>query len=160
MKKKNKSKKKSMHARVVESRQPQAAAQEPAQAGADLSETSKAKLKARGLEQLVQLGKEKGFLTYDDINRLLPQHVTSSEEIDDILLALSAQTIDVVDSEEAGAKDALELIDDDDESTINDWQETQVEFVRGYAQDAAAVSQLKGDAKTKARDAMPLGPGS
>ncbi|OGW90563.1 MAG: RNA polymerase sigma factor RpoD [Omnitrophica bacterium RIFCSPHIGHO2_02_FULL_63_14] len=65
-------------------------------------------MKARGLEQLVQLGKEKGFLTYDDINRLLPQHVTSSEEIDDILLALSAQTIDVVDSEEAGAKDAAD----------------------------------------------------
>src|SRR3989338_5107947 len=40
-------------------------------------------LKTKGVEQLVALGKEKGFLTYDDINRLLPSHITSSDDIED-----------------------------------------------------------------------------
>lgn len=72
-------------------------------------DAAKQKLKAKGIEQLVVMGKEKGYLTYDDINKALPSHVISSEEIDDVLMTLSSQQIDVVDSEEP-AKDA-----DDDE---------------------------------------------
>ena len=85
----------------------------PAPAGADVSDAAKAKLKAKGVAELVALGKEKGFLTYDDINRLLPSHVTSSEEIDDVLVTLTSQHIDVTDSdqppggkESEGEKDA------------------------------------------------------
>ncbi len=71
--------------------------------GADTEASSK---KQTGIvEQLVALGKEKGFLTYDDINRLLPSHVISSDEIDDVLVALTAQQIEVVDSEDAAAKE-------------------------------------------------------
>ncbi len=73
---------------------------------ADLTDPAKAKLKAKGIEQLVVLGKEKGFLTYDDINRILPSHVTSSEEIDEVLMTLTAQQIDVVDSDESLNKTA------------------------------------------------------
>lgn len=69
------------------------------------SESEKLKQKAKGVEQLIVLGKEKGFLTYDDINRILPSHVTSSEEIDDVLVALTGQQIDVVDSEDGLSKD-------------------------------------------------------
>ena len=49
------------------------------------------KQKAKGIEQLIALGKEKGFLTYDDINKMLPGHVTSSEEIEDVLVTLTSQ---------------------------------------------------------------------
>ncbi|MGH7198784.1 MAG: RNA polymerase sigma factor RpoD [Candidatus Omnitrophota bacterium] len=77
------------------------AAAEPA------SDRAETKPTAKGVEQLVALGKEKGFLTYDDINRILPSHVTSSEEIDDVLMSLAEQQIDVVDSvAAAGSKDA------------------------------------------------------
>ncbi len=79
----------------------------PAGKQARVAETDKTK----SIEQLVALGKEKGFLTYDDINRVLPTNVTSSDEIDDVLVTLNAQRIDVVDSEDA-AKDQ----DDDEES--------------------------------------------
>ncbi len=77
------------------------------------SAEDKAKAKSKGLEQLIALGKEKGFLTYDEINRILPTHVTSSDEIDDILVTLSAQRIDIVEVEDAADKD--EDSDDSDE---------------------------------------------
>jgi RNA polymerase primary sigma factor len=75
---------------------------------AEISKNMETLPKTKSVEQLVALGKEKGFLTYDDINRILPNHVTSSEEIDDVLVALNAQQIDVVDSEEGASKDSEE----------------------------------------------------
>ena len=99
-------------ARTVES------AKEPVETAANgdemASDAAKIKQKAKGLEQLIALGKEKGFLTYDDINKILPGHVTSSEEIEEVLVTLTAQQIDVVDSDEAGAKDADADADDKD----------------------------------------------
>ena len=37
-------------------------------------------------KKLLSLGEEKGFLTYDDVNDLLPPDVNSSEQIDDIII--------------------------------------------------------------------------
>ena len=38
----------------------------------------------------------KSNVYFDEINKILPTHVTSSDEIDDVLVTLSAQRIDVV----------------------------------------------------------------
>ena len=80
-----------------------------------ISDAEKSKQRTKGVEQLIALGKEKGFLTYDDINRILPSHVTSSDEIDDVLVTLTSQQIDVVDSEDAADKDADDDSDEDSE---------------------------------------------
>lgn len=80
----------------------------------EASAEDKMKSKSKGIEQLIALGKEKGFLTYDEINRILPTHVTSSDEIDDVLVTLNTQQIDVVDSDESD-KDADADMDDSDE---------------------------------------------
>lgn len=37
-------------------------------------------------KKLMTLGEEKGFLTYDDVNDLLPSDVISSDQIDDIII--------------------------------------------------------------------------
>lgn len=48
---------------------------------------------------LIEKGRERGYLTYDEINSMLPpEMVTSSDQIDDLMVALSEQNIDVVDS--------------------------------------------------------------
>jgi RNA polymerase primary sigma factor len=47
--------------------------------------------------QLINLGKEKGFLTFEEINDILPAEIVSSEQIDDILILLEKFDIDVVD---------------------------------------------------------------
>jgi RNA polymerase primary sigma factor len=47
--------------------------------------------------ELINLGKEKGFLTYEEINDILPADITSSEQIDDLLMLLEKFDIDLVD---------------------------------------------------------------
>ena len=59
--------------------------------------TNKDKLK--GLEDLISLGKEKGYLTYDEVNDLLPSDIVSPEQIDDIMVIFSENDIDVIDAD-------------------------------------------------------------
>ena len=82
---------------------------------AESSAEDKAKAKSKGIEQLIAMGKEKGFLTFDEINKILPPHVTASDEIDDVLVTLSAQRIDVVDAEDGADKDEDSDSDSDEE---------------------------------------------
>jgi len=51
------------------------------------------------LQQLVDAGKEKGFLLYDDINEVLPDDVTSGETLDDILAGLDVAGIEILEEE-------------------------------------------------------------
>ena len=41
------------------------------------------------VEKLVALGKQKGFLTYDEVNNILPEELTSDEEIDQVFGEIS-----------------------------------------------------------------------
>ncbi len=50
------------------------------------------------VKQLIDLGKEKGFLTYDEVNDLLPSDVVSSEQIDDVMSMFGEMDIEIVDS--------------------------------------------------------------
>jgi hypothetical protein len=47
------------------------------------------------------LGKEIGYLLYDEVNELLPSEITSSDELDDLFNAFGSAGIQVVDSEKA-----------------------------------------------------------
>lgn len=55
------------------------------------------------LKKLIALGKAKGRLTYEEVNEILPEQVTSSEEIDEILTILGNEQIEIVESEPAPA---------------------------------------------------------
>jgi RNA polymerase primary sigma factor len=55
------------------------------------------------VKQLVDMGKEKGYLLYDEVNDLLPSDVTSSEEMDDMFSMFRAQGIEVIDGEPKAA---------------------------------------------------------
>ena len=52
------------------------------------------------IRQLIIVGKEKGFLLYDEVNELLPAEITSSEELDELFATFGNAGIEVVDSEE------------------------------------------------------------
>jgi RNA polymerase primary sigma factor len=52
------------------------------------------------VQQLIELGKEKGFLTYDEVNDILPSDMVSSEQLDDVMSMFGEMDIDVVDSEQ------------------------------------------------------------
>ncbi len=85
--------------------------------------------KNKSMEQLLALGKERGYLTYDDINRLLPSHVTSSEEIDDVLVVFNSQKIDIVDSPEDYTKDTSEDKDSDSDDSSEEEKEPKKEEI-------------------------------
>ncbi len=52
------------------------------------------------VNKLILLGEEKGFLTYDDVNDALLPDVTSSEQIDDIIMLFGEKNIDIIDTEQ------------------------------------------------------------
>jgi RNA polymerase primary sigma factor len=50
------------------------------------------------IQHLIDLGKEKGFLTYDEVNAVLPADIVSSDQIDDVLSMFGEHEIELVDS--------------------------------------------------------------
>ncbi len=75
------------------------------------------------IKKLIDAGKEKGYLTYDQVNDLIPHDVHSPEDLDDLLTTIGTQGIDVLegpkmpgagldkkfDEEEAGEDVELDL---------------------------------------------------
>jgi len=49
------------------------------------------------IKKLIDVGKEKGYLTYDQVNDLIPQDVHSPEDLEDLLTTIGTQGIDVLD---------------------------------------------------------------
>ncbi len=75
------------------------------------------------VKNLISLGKEKGFLTYDELNNALPADVLSSEQIDNLMVMFGEMDIEVVDSGEEGrfpplgeAEEELEEPEDNEET--------------------------------------------
>jgi RNA polymerase primary sigma factor len=62
----------------------------------------------KNIQQLIELGKTKGFLTYEEVNDFLPSEIVSSDEIDDLLDVLSSEHIEVVDRGENVAFTSME----------------------------------------------------
>ncbi len=52
------------------------------------------------IQQLIIVGKERGYLLFDEINELLPAGITSSEELDELFGSLGNAGIEVVESED------------------------------------------------------------
>ena len=52
------------------------------------------------VRQLIQIGKEKGFLLYDEVNEILPGEITKSDDLDELFTAFGNHGIEVVDSEQ------------------------------------------------------------
>ena len=62
------------------------------------------------VRQLINMGKERGYLLYDEVNDILPAEVHSSEEIDDLLSTFERYGIDIYE-DAAAAKVARAALD-------------------------------------------------
>ena len=56
------------------------------------------KPKTDQVKQLIDIGKEKGFLTYDEVNNVLPPETVSSSQIDELMVMFGEMDIEIVDS--------------------------------------------------------------
>ena len=72
------------------------------------------------MERLLELGGDKKYLTFDDLNRELPDNVVSPEDIEDVLQKLEGSNIPVADSDERLLEQAAAITTDDDENVDED----------------------------------------
>ena len=89
-----------------------------------------------GLKTLLDSGKERGFLTYGQVNDYLPDDAVNPEKLDQLLLILEEHGIELIDESEAEEREAgpasqttreevqveldLSFIDDDDGKRVDD----------------------------------------
>src|SRR3989344_1855226 len=68
------------------------------------------------VKHLISLGKEKGFLTYDELNNALPADVLSSEQLDNLMVMFGEMDIEEV---EEGEELGEEFLEDEKEKEID-----------------------------------------
>jgi RNA polymerase primary sigma factor len=66
------------------------------------------------LDSLIEVGKEKGYLTYGDVNDILPDELGSADDLDDLITTIGTQGIDLLDSPKFGADKDFELEEGED----------------------------------------------
>jgi len=57
------------------------------------------------VRQLITIGKEKGYLSYDEVNELLPAEISSADELDDLFTTFGNAGIEIVESEQKYRED-------------------------------------------------------
>src|SRR5271163_284155 len=100
---------------------------------------------AAAIKKMLARGKERGYLTYDELNTALPQDQVSSEQIEDTMTMLSELGINVIESEESeepaeaeaedGESEVRGNVDDDDIGRTDD-------PVRMYLREMGSVELL------------------
>ena len=65
-------------------------------------------LNEASLKKLISRAKKRGYITYDELNEALPQDQMSSEQIEDVMSALSEMGVNIVENEEAGEDEVQE----------------------------------------------------
>jgi RNA polymerase primary sigma factor len=70
--------------------------------------------KFEDIKKLIDTGKEKGYLTFDQVNDLLPNDVNSPEDMDDLLSTISTQGIDVLEGPKLPSSTLDKKFDEDE----------------------------------------------
>ena len=65
------------------------------------SDTTLLDVQSAAVKRLIARGKERGYITFDELNLVLSPEQTSSEQIEDVMAGLSEMGIQVVEGEEA-----------------------------------------------------------
>jgi RNA polymerase primary sigma factor len=111
-----------------------------------------AKKSVEDVKQLIDMGKEKGFLTYEEVNDFLPPDLVSSDQIDDVMSMFGELEIEVVDSVQKVKIPKVKLdMEDEEEETEGEQEEQEFEPgtlgrtsdpVRMYLREMGSVSLL------------------
>ena len=88
------------------------------------------------VKKLINLGKEKGFLTYDDLNSTLPADVVSSDQFSTIMTMFGEMDIEIVESAETeraptAVADGEEAIEENDEGEAPEENEKEIDLTPG-----------------------------
>ncbi len=102
------------------------------------------------VKRLIAKGKERGYITFDELNAVLPAEQNSSEQIEDIMAMLSEMGIQVVESEEGEDPEAVAAVKEEaaeeDEVQAGNISESSVsrtdDPVRMYLREMGTVELL------------------
>jgi RNA polymerase primary sigma factor len=72
------------------------------------------------MQRLLELGGDKKYLTFDDLNRELPETVVSPDDIEDVLQKLEGSNIPVADSDERLIEQAASLATDEEDEAVDE----------------------------------------
>lgn len=100
-----------------------------------ISKTSSLKkhaTKIKGIEKLIASGKTKGYLTYEEINAVLPDDVFSADELEEIFTILDGENVEVVESHEQASKNKEETGRD---VIVKDEEPAAEVFLPNYVED-------------------------
>jgi len=97
--------------------------------------------------QLIKIGKEKGFLTYAELNEFLPPEVVSADQIDEIITKIEKMNIELVDAapkteEHADADQETSLSPEEEESDAEMEERKPQDPVSLYLREIGAVPLL------------------
>jgi RNA polymerase primary sigma factor len=101
--------------------------------------------KSNGFKRLISLGKEKGFLTFDELNDNLPEDMISSDQIDEVMMMFDEMDIDVVDETlKLNQEKEVGKLDEEDEPESLDFYAygRTSDPVRMYLREMGSVSLL------------------
>jgi len=88
----------------------------PADKEAEGSDSPLLDLSDAAVRKMIKNAKKRGYVTYEQLNGVLPSEEVTSEKIEDVLAMLNEMGINVVESEEAGEDEEKEDDDDDDDA--------------------------------------------
>ena len=66
------------------------------------------------IDNLIEVGKEKGYLTYGDVNDILPEEIGSPDDLDDLITTIGTQGIDLLDAPKFPGDKEFELEEGED----------------------------------------------
>ena len=66
------------------------------------------------IDNIIEVGKEKGYLTYGDVNDMLPEEIGSGDDLDDLITTIGTQGIDLLDAPKFPGDKDFELEEGED----------------------------------------------
>jgi RNA polymerase primary sigma factor len=108
------------------------------------------------LNRLIAAGKEKGYLTLDEVNEALPEEIVTEEKLDDMMMIFDEMDIEIVDSEQqvqvvrGPSPDAGILIEEEDDLQLEaDVANRITDPVKMYLREMGQVSLLTRDGEVE-----------
>jgi RNA polymerase primary sigma factor len=117
------------------------------------------------IKRLITVGKEKGYLTYDEVNEALPEDLVSPEKMDDMMMIFDEMDIEIVDSEQQ-VQVVRESVVTDSESLMEEEEDLQLEAdvtsritdpVKMYLREMGQVSLLTREGEVEIAKRIEMG---
>ena len=97
-----------------------------------------------GVKKMIKAAKKRGYVTFDQINAVLPSGEVTSDQIEDIFAMLNEMGINVVETEEADGEEGEKAADEADD----DEEDTGTEVVEAKAKSLATTEKKEPSERT------------